>query len=85
MTREKILKKFKFKKVSVDGALTLLAKAGYCPALLNDDNGHWAVVFDGVQSVPLGKGDVTTAFFVEKHRWCKTISQALIKALKEDE
>ena len=27
------------------------AKEGYAPTLLYDDNGHWAVSFDGIMSV----------------------------------
>jgi len=30
--------------------LNKVADKGYCPALLFDDNGKWALAFDGAQS-----------------------------------
>ncbi len=52
-------------------ALIRLAGEGDCPALLNDDNGHWAVTSDGFQTMPRGEepGDIETAFYVEAGDW----------------
>ena len=53
-------------------------KAGWCPSLLNDDAGHWAVVEDGVQNVPFDAPcDIQTTFWVEKHQWKNTVREAL--------
>ena len=63
-------------------------KAGWCPCLLNDDAGHWAVVGDGVQNVPLdAPDDIATTFWVEKHQWKNTVREALeaFVALAESE
>jgi len=64
------------------------AKEGWCPCLLNDDAGHWAVVGDGVQNVPLdAPDDIATTFWVEKHQWKNTVREALeaFVALAESE
>jgi hypothetical protein len=65
--------------------LEQLADQGYCPNLLNDDNGHWALVFDGFQQVPEGKEpqDIETSFFVIKEFWKPTIQEAIEYSLKE--
>lgn len=55
---------------------------GYCPGLLFDDNGHWALAFDGAQSLSIGDepDDVSTSFFVEKNLWCDTAPLAICRA-----
>lgn len=55
------------------------ANEGACPALLNDDNGHWAVAFDGHQNVPMEDGpvDIETAFYVEAAKWKPTVREAI--------
>jgi hypothetical protein len=54
------------------------SKLGWCPCLLNDDAGHWAVVEDGMQNVPLDPlYDIETTFWVEKHQWKNTVREAL--------
>lgn len=51
---------------------------GACPGLVYDDNGHWAVAFDGVQNVVTGPPqDVSTAFFVQASQWRTTIREAI--------
>lgn len=53
-------------------------------ALVSDDQGHWAVVCDGMQNLPLNPpDDVQTTFFIEKHQWRKNIRRALDAAMKE--
>lgn len=83
---KKIIKKLKDNKINCEEALELLTKKGFCPNLLNDDNGHWAVAFDGFQNVPVGDepGDIFTSIFIEKSRWKKTIREALIYSLENN-
>ncbi len=53
--------------------------------LVSDDAGHWAVVFDGMQNVPINPPqDIDTAFSIEKDQWCKTIREAINKAIAEE-
>ncbi len=51
------------------------AKKGYCPALVNDDNGHWAVSFKGIQAVGSSGGDV--GVYTSKYQWKDTIRGAI--------
>ena len=48
-----------------------LEKKAFGAALVSDDNGHWAVVFDGFQNVAFGKKpiDIETTFFIRKKQW----------------
>lgn len=73
--------------VSIESTLEALVGLGYCPNLLSDDNGHWAVTFDGLQNVPFGEEavDIVTTMFVEATAWKDTIREALLYALKQDE
>jgi hypothetical protein len=56
-----------------------LAEQGCCPALINDDNGHWAVSFSNIQNVPKGPEpeDVDTTFFVDAKEWKNSIREAI--------
>jgi hypothetical protein len=57
---------------------------GACPALINDDNGHWALVFDSFGTAPMEKNeiyDATTTFFVEKGMWYKSAPRAICMAV----
>lgn len=85
MKNETLIKKLRSKEISLEQALMKLSKTGACPNLLNDDCGHWAVKFDGFQSLPMdGKpDDVTTTFWVEKAHWHDDIIEALIYSLDE--
>lgn len=55
-------------------------------ALVSDDNGHWACVCDGTQSVPLKSGpqDIDTTFWIKKKDWKKSIRKAIEAAIKLD-
>lgn len=55
-------------------------------ALVNDDNGHWCVTWDGIQSVPLEEGpvDVSTTFWVERHQWRNSVREAIDAAMDEE-
>jgi len=63
------------------------ASDGSCPALICDDNGHWAVAFDGMQNVPEGDDaqDIVTSFFIEKDGWFEDVRTALRAAYKDYE
>lgn len=64
--------------------LDWLAKQGGA-ALVNDDFGHWAVSFDGMQNVPRKTpADIQTMFVIEKKQWKKTIRQAIDAAMNAD-
>lgn len=84
MTYKNIKQKLTKKEISIEEALENLSEIGYCPNLLNDDNGHWAVVFDGFQSMPIGDApdDVALTCFVEAKDWKDSIYDALISALQ---
>ncbi|MFA5025654.1 MAG: hypothetical protein WC503_04065 [Candidatus Shapirobacteria bacterium] len=58
---------------------------GYCLAILFDDNGHWAVVFNGWQNVPEQDEpcDITTSFYVEADKWYPTLREAILAAMTE--
>lgn len=62
-----------------------MEKEGYCPALLSDDNGHWAFATDGIQNVPLGEEpeDIETTFFVPKNRWADSAPLAICWAARD--
>ena len=59
-----------------------LVNEGFCTGLLFDDNGHWALVNDGMQNVPIGDEPeyIATTFFVEKELWCDTAPLAICRA-----
>jgi len=47
--------------------------------LIDDDNGHVALVFDGAQNVPMGDDpeDIATTFFIEKDKWRSNLRSAI--------
>ena len=61
-----------------------LVSEGYCPALIYDDSGHWALSFDGMQSFPVAVGgdpdEIFTTCFVPKIYWCNTAPLAICRA-----
>ena len=59
--------------------LERITENGACPALIFDDNGHWTVAFDGVQSVPSGDEpeDVSTSFFINAADWQPDLRAAI--------
>lgn len=60
-----------------------LQKHGQGLALLSDDQGHWAVSGDGMQSVSSNPPeDCHTTFFVEKREWKKTVRKAIDAAIR---
>jgi len=83
---KKLLKMLKQNKLNCEQVLIKLSEHGGCPALLNDDNGHWAVSFEGFQNVAIEgyPTDITTTFFIKANDWKDTIREALIWALEKD-
>jgi len=61
-----------------------LQKAGCGIALINDDNGYWAVATEGFQTVPEADGttDIETTYFIEKKWWKSTVRKAIDYAVK---
>jgi hypothetical protein len=84
MESNEILKKVKDREINCEQAFESLADIGYCPNLLNDDNGHWSVRFDGFQNVPTKDEpeDIHTTFFIKAKDWKESIYDALIWALE---
>ena len=62
-----------------------MAANGICPALIYDDNGHWALATDGIQNVPMTEAetDIATTFFVEAKDWCDDPKVAIARAWLE--
>lgn len=62
----------------LDG-LEAAARCGATPALINDDNGHWACVSEGMQSVVVGDQpvDVWTSFWIPARTWRPTAREAI--------
>ena len=55
----------------------------YGCGLINDDDGHWALVWDGMQDVVTGPADLQTTFFIEKDKWHDTVREAIQAAYEE--
>lgn len=63
-----------------------LTKLGHAPSLLYDDDGRFAIVSDGYQTVPIGEAtDVEMGHLVKKERWKDSIWGALDDYLNNDE
>lgn len=63
-----------------------LTKLGHAPSLLYDDDGRFAIVSDGYQTVPIGEAtDVEMGHLVKKERWKDSIREALDDYLNNDE
>ena len=75
-----------YEQLPFDFIMEQLSHLGWCPNLLNDDNGHWAIATDGFQNVVFGDEpeDVETSFFVETKYWKKTPKEALLTYLNEE-
>lgn len=63
---------------SLEETLEALTDCGLAPALVNDDNGRWAVVCDGFCSVPTDQpGDWYGSLFVEASEWQPSVQMAM--------
>ena len=57
-----------------------MTEEGFCPALLYDDDGRWALSTDGIQNLP-GKGEVLyTSFAIESDMLADTAPLAICLA-----
>ena len=76
-----------FENLYFDFIMDELANLGQCPNLINDDNGHWAVVCTGFQNVPKGEepDDIETHFYIEANEWKETPREALKYYLEQEE
>jgi hypothetical protein len=86
MKKNEILKDYKDRVRTLEETLYNLSRLGSCPNLLYDDNGHWALVFDGFQTLctedkPI---DIETTFWVKAEDWKDNIYDAVIWSLKEE-
>jgi len=66
-------------KLDTDCIIQSLTSLGYSPNILYDDNGHFAVISDGIQTVSMDDEavDMDMSFFIEKENWKDTIREAL--------
>jgi len=84
MEQSEILRRVKNAEFGVSRAFVELSKIGLCPALLFDDNGHWAVSFSGIQNVSSSDEPIDTqsTFYCAKESWKDYIKDALIYAIE---
>ena len=54
-------------------------------ALVSDDDGRWAVAWDGMQNLPDNDGpyDMVADFFIEKRFWRDSVREALDAAMAD--
>ena len=64
--------------------LNKLTKLGYCPCLIFDDDGNWALSFESTSSVWEGKPKTTTVVASEDE-WKPTIDEAIDYAIKKED
>lgn len=88
--RLRLLDDYKNNKLPLEQLLEGFAKTGLSPGLafglVNDDFGNWALAFDGMQNVPEIPGEpsfIDTHFLIDKHKWHKTIRDAVIHCFDE--
>lgn len=60
-------------------ALEATTRQGACPAILFDDNGHWAVATDSIGTVPPADAvsDMMTTIWVPASAWRSTLREAI--------
>ncbi len=66
--------------------LNELTEKGFCPALIFDDDGRWALVFDGAQNVNFTDEpqNMASTFFIEAEFWKDTIEEAVEYSIKKE-
>ena len=69
----------------MDQALQLIVKMadeGFCPALVFDDDGRWALSFEGVSGIKFEEDsqDLDMRIFVKKHEWNESLTRAICEA-----
>jgi hypothetical protein len=82
---KKAPKCFKLKPNKLQEALFALSAQGICPALICNDDGKWACVGDGVQSIPEEGKPLDTSFFIDWEKFCDTPAEAVALFMREVE
>jgi len=75
--------------IDLETIIESLTHIGSAPNILYDDNGHFAITCDGIQTISYGDEpvDVETSFYIEKEHWFSTIREALnhfLESYKEE-
>jgi hypothetical protein len=86
MKYEEIVSKVKNREINCEQAFEDLSEIGFCPNLLNDDNGHWVVKFDGLQNSPMSDEpeNISKTCFIEAKDWKDSIYEALVWSLENN-
>jgi len=69
----------------VEFVIEELTKLGQAPSILYDDNGHFAITSDGIQSISVEPDDCEMYFYASKNMWKPTIRKALEYYLMHDD
>lgn len=74
-----------FTHINATVMLYVLVEKGYCPALVFDDNGHWALTMEGIQTMTGSDDpvDVNMTMHVQADQWRDTIPDAVHAAIKD--
>ena len=79
MTQHQSIEKYRAKEITLEEFFDELIENGNCPALINDDAGHWAISESGAQEVIYDEpNDLNTTFFIEKKDWKNTVREAVL-------
>jgi len=79
MTQNQAIEKYKAKEISLEEFFEAIIENGNCPALINDDAGHWAISESGFQPVVMDEPiEMDTTFFIEKEDWKNTVREAVV-------
>jgi hypothetical protein len=67
------------KQITDKQRINWLEEKGWGGALISDDNGKWAIVFDGFQNLVYGKkaSDIQTTFLIQKKQWKNSVREAI--------
>lgn len=70
-------------QITLEQVFELLERNDYSPSLVHNDNGHWAVTFNGMQELQDEPEDATMILVVEKDEWKPTVREAVIYMLEK--
>ncbi len=73
-------------KLPADYILETLSDLGIAPCLVNDDNGHFALSDEGIQSLPRNfkyRDDIDMKLFIKKKYWKNSVREAISYYLEE--
>lgn len=81
----KLLDVYVSEKLNLESVLAALSQDGFAPALVFDDDGRWALTFNG--SSPVVMDDVpiemVVTSFVSADQWKPTVKEAVLYALEQ--